>query len=171
MDQNKSKSDLVVDALVKARNDKGLSQRDLAQALRVSQSKIASIENGKRTLTLDMAAMMARELEVDLAPLLSPFHQEQLQKYEDNSRRVIERFERLSYRDRNAVLALVRYLSSHPSEKEEFEVALSPDDAAVRKEESRQKEIEWRKRMVDKIKAKDPTANPDDYLPPISEED
>lgn len=143
MSQVKSNSDLVIDALIKGRNDKKLSQRELADNLGITQSKIAAIENRKRTLTLDVATMIADELDIDIGTIISPRLKGLLERRQEKQDRLLPRFFKLNNRDKETVLALIRHLSSHSPDRQDLTVAYSEEE----QEEFKSKHEEHNKRL------------------------
>lgn len=52
------------------RKEKGITQKELAIAVGISQSYLSGLENGKEKMNENTAKMMARILEIDFAILL-----------------------------------------------------------------------------------------------------
>ena len=57
----------IIDALIEQRKEKGMTQRDLAQATELTQSVIARLESKKNTPQLDTLLKVAAALGCDIA--------------------------------------------------------------------------------------------------------
>jgi transcriptional regulator with XRE-family HTH domain len=62
-------ADYIVQALKAARNEKGLTQRDLSKLAGVPQSHISKIENGAVNIQLSSLAALARALDLEVMPV------------------------------------------------------------------------------------------------------
>ena len=62
---------LVINALKKARKEKGITQAQLAEALGKPQSFIAKVESGERRLDVVEFVHLARLVEVDMSSVLN----------------------------------------------------------------------------------------------------
>ncbi len=60
----------LINALVQARKDKGLSQAELAGILKCHQSFVARIESGQRRIDVPELVILARALEADVQVIL-----------------------------------------------------------------------------------------------------
>lgn len=68
--RNDKRYQVIRDALITARKQKGLRQVDLAVKLGVAQTLISKIETGERLVNAVELADLARELSIDLQALI-----------------------------------------------------------------------------------------------------
>lgn len=59
--------------LKRLRTDKGMSQTELAEAVNVTQSMIAQIERGTKSLTMELGKEVSEALKVSVNELLEDF--------------------------------------------------------------------------------------------------
>ncbi len=62
---------LIGQRIKKRRNERKLTQEQLANALNISVYYLSKIENGKASATLEMLALIAHQLELELAYLIT----------------------------------------------------------------------------------------------------
>lgn len=83
-----------------AREQKGLSQRDLAQKLNISQAAVSQFENGKNPPKIDTLLKIANALQVDInallddsdSPILRAMKKSNSPLYDDYKMHLLSRF-------------------------------------------------------------------------------
>lgn len=75
---------LILDSIIKSRKEKGLTQKDMAEKLNISQSMYSRLETGSEEITLSRLQEILSILDVDIYQLLK------VSMNEDNRDKILE---------------------------------------------------------------------------------